>query len=339
MQPQPSRISPQSEYRSATQGYAQIPNSVIENQSLFPPAELRLVLIVCRRGENTVSDEHWTKWTGLDKRVKDMAIRGLREKGLRVTGRGDRAKYSFDRNACDSWVRAQSLRHRARTAGRKPSAPSVTAKPNMQVHPECRERGCGRLCESAVIPFPAPQVEKPVSQTELEKPVKTGKNPEPPDERRATEDHSDIGASRPTREAPDFEKPFSQTSSQSKENKQPQNFTLTLEAIRRYFPHVGPEFVEKLRVACIQFGVRDYTDAQLASAVHAARKDRRNQETEGLFLHTVPPRLAAAKKNLTYLTDKERREVLMARKVMKQPENWPEDAVQQSRDILAKYGG
>jgi len=127
MQPQPARFSPASEIssRTATQGYAQIPNSVIECQLLLTPAELAFVLIVCRRGENTVSDKHWTEWTGREARIKDSAIRGLKEKGLHVRGRGNAAKYHFDRNHWDSWVRTQPRSKRARTIDR---SKSVTPK-------------------------------------------------------------------------------------------------------------------------------------------------------------------------------------------------------------------
>lgn len=148
----PQRLPASSEgipSRSATLGYAQLPNSVVENQSLLANAELRFLIIVCRRGpEKTCSDRNWEDWTGLDPKMKTHAIRGLREKGLHVRGRGNTAKFSFDRGTWDSWVRTRPRHERARTVGR---SKTVTAQPGMQIHQECRERGCGRLCEGEKI--------------------------------------------------------------------------------------------------------------------------------------------------------------------------------------------
>jgi hypothetical protein len=257
-------------------------------------------LIVLRRGENTVSDKHWEEWTGKDPRMKEYAIRGLKEKGcLHVRGRGERAKYYFERDKWDSWVRSRPRHERARTLGR---SRSVTAKTGMQVHQECRERGCARLCEAQVIPFPATEVAKPVSQTEIKPPPKEEPSPPPKG-----------------------------------------GWELTLSAIRQYFPHVLPEFVEKLRLECIIKGTKNFTDAQLAHAVKLARRDRRNQETEGLFLHTVPPRLATIIQSGAHLTEAQRRELQLARRVLREVADgsteWDAECVQQSHGIIDKYGG
>jgi hypothetical protein len=182
------RIQPQSEFRSATLGFAQIPNSIVENQALLTPAELALVLIVCRRGENTVSDEHWESWTGKDARMKNHAIRGLRDKGLRQVGRGKRARFLFDRNTWNSWVRSRPRRERATTMGR---SKSVTPKSGQMIHPECRERGCQKLCEpqSTVIEItqaPASQNWKPVSDSDFSSPPNPPpKQPPKPSEQQA----------------------------------------------------------------------------------------------------------------------------------------------------------
>lgn len=292
MQPAAQRISPGSESipeRRATLGYFKVPNSVAENLSLLTPAEKDLVIIVLRRGDNTISDQHWKEWTGKDPRMKSHAVQGLKEKGLCVRGRGDRAKYYFEPDRWATWVRTRPRSDRARTLGR---SKSVTAPTGMQIHQECRERGCQRMCEGAVsnqvIPFPATQNVKPVSQT-----------PSPP----------------------------------------PKNFPLALEAIQSYFPHVQAEFVEKLRVAIIQCGIKQYTDAQIATAIHAARKDRRSQQTEGLFLHTVPERLAAVISTGAHLNHDQKRELKQAREVLANPGEWPEDAIEQAREILNKHGG
>ena len=285
MHPQPVRSEGFS--RQATQGYAQIPNSIVENQSLMTPAELRLVIIVLRRGENTVSDRHWQDWTGLEPRIKRHAIQGLKSKGLTVRGRGDSAKYYFERDRWDSWVRTRPRHDRAHTTGR---SKSVTAKTGMQVHPECRERGCSRLCDSEekaqtqVIPFPATEVRQQVAKTE----------PDPP----------------------------------------PKDFPLTLSAVQKYFPHVGPDFITLLRS---KISIR-YTDTQLAKAIHTAHKS--SQQSEGLFLLTVPAKLAAVIATKAHLTETEKRQVKLAKQVLADPTaGWSDDAIQQAHEILHKHGG
>jgi hypothetical protein len=251
-------------------------------------------------GGRTITDEVWEQTTGLDPRMKQMAIKGLREKGLHVTGEGKRAKYKFEVHAWESWYKSRPARERARTAGR---AKSVAAKAGMQVHPECRER-CQRLCEpkNPVIPFPATQDAKPVSQS-------------PPPEK----------PSPPPKEG----------------------YPLTLKAVQRFFPHVGTEFVEKLRVACYVKNIKQVTDEMLAKAVAAAHKP--NQKFEGLFLSTVPARLAvileaarheqAARGNVS---DSERHalDLALAREILSTPADpitgklWEPDAKRWARSIL-----
>ena len=244
--PAPVRFQAQSETRSATQGYAQIPNSIVENQALLAPAELALVLIACRRGFSTISDKNWADWTGKDPKMKNHALRGLREKGcLRVTGRGNSAKFSFDRNAWDSWVRSRPRHERARTLGR---SKSVNAKPGQMIHLECRERGCQKLCDS---PAEVISISSSIA-SENWKPV------------------SNIANSSPPTEGPPG--------------------SVVLNAIRRWFPHVDGEFEAKLRAVVDQKAKVRYSDADLVQAINLAYK--RTQESEGLYLHTVPARLA-----------------------------------------------
>jgi hypothetical protein len=241
----PQRIPAQSESfpeRSATRGYFQVPNSFAENQWALTPAEKALILIACRmNSERTISDDHWTKWTGLKARIKHAAIKGCQEKGLQVRGRGEKAKFYFDRNVWDAWVE-RVPKHRARTVGR---TKSVTPKAGQQIHPECRERGCQKLCEPqngviAITSSPASPNWQPVA------------NSSPP--------------------------------------KIPPETSLTLAAIQKWYPHADAAFERKLRSAVEQRVKVQYSDAELARAVQVAHK--RNQESEGLFLHTVPARLA-----------------------------------------------
>ena len=147
MQPQPERISPRS---GKLTNFTAVPNSVVQHQKMLTPAELRLVLLVLQWREATITDETWQEKTGLDKRMKAMAIKGLREKGLHVSGAGKRAKYFFDVNGWDSWVRTRPRHERAHTTGR---SKSVSAKPGMQIHQECRDGGCSRMRQNEVIPF------------------------------------------------------------------------------------------------------------------------------------------------------------------------------------------
>jgi hypothetical protein len=153
--------------RRATQGFFQVPNSVAENLSLLTPAEKDLTLIIFRRGQGTViSQATWKKWTGKETRIMFSAIKGMRDKGLTVNGIGDKASYSFDKFAWDKWVQAHPLHEKARTAGRKES---VAAKPGMQVHAECRERGCQQLCESKPATYDVVSIDRivqPVAQNE-----------------------------------------------------------------------------------------------------------------------------------------------------------------------------
>ena len=65
---------------------------------------------------------------------------------------------------------------------------------------------------------------------------------------------------------------------------------MVLNAIRRWFPHVDGEFEAKLRAVVDQKAKVRYSDADLVQAINLAYK--RTQESEGLFLHTVPARLA-----------------------------------------------
>lgn len=240
------RLSPeQFGPRSATQGYFTVPNSVAENLSLLTPAEKDLTLIIFRRGQGqTISEAHWKKWTGKEKRIMMAAVQGLRSKGLTVTGGaigGKDAIYSFDRFTWDKWLENHPIHEKARTAGRKIT---VAAKAGMQVHPECRERGCQKACESEAC---EPKV---ISIDSFAQPV--AQKSEPP------------GRAEPP----------------------PKVFPLTLLAIQKYFPMADEDFIPKLRA---KISLKSYTDVQLAAAVHAAKK--KNQESEGLFLITVPKAL------------------------------------------------
>ena len=237
----PQRLPHRSE-RTASAYQFEVPASIIENASLLTPAETLLVLAFCRIGvDGVLKDSTWTQWTGKKGSIKRAAIRGLRKRGcLDVRGIGDRAKYFFDREKWGSWLRSRPREEKARTEGR---SKSVTAKGGMQVHQECRERGCQKLC-SDVIPIDS------ICSKEIRQPVGNSDPPKPPPS--------------------------------------PPPLPLTLSALRSFFPHVEPDFVEKLWEAC-QVAVKVFTDEQLAESVHRAYT--RAQQKEGLFLKTVPGNL------------------------------------------------
>jgi hypothetical protein len=188
MTPQPKRAQSESLPEGhQISSWFKSPRIVGDNLKLFTDSEKDLMIISWNRGPLSISSAMWTEITGKGERIRIMAINGLREKGWRVIGSGDRVRVIYNEAACQNWIR-QPHSHRARTAGR---AKSVTAKPGMQIHQECRERGCGRLCENPVIPFPATNFEKPVAQERREVDQKTSQervpgtakvsNPRPPE--------------------------------------------------------------------------------------------------------------------------------------------------------------
>jgi hypothetical protein len=137
-----------------TAGFVQVPSSFVENQHCFIPAERALALTLFRRvtdekghtnlkGTATISDRTWEKWTGLQPRMKELAIKGLREKGLMVEGRGDTAKFSWN---WDNWNEAlSSPRPSNYDPKRKERDAAAAAK---KVHPDCAT-GCAKLREAA----------------------------------------------------------------------------------------------------------------------------------------------------------------------------------------------
>lgn len=224
-----------------TNGYATIPNSLIENQGFLTRAELALALIIVRRGGTSehipISDRTWEEWTGLGSRQKEYASAGLKNKGITIEGRGDKARYQWHRDMWQSFVR-QAVRDRAKTEGRKTTP--VPAKRGAMVHPACRENGCAMMAAAD------PQAAGPVLVN--------------------------LPAA-PARSWPE-----------------------TLATIQRWFPMVGSVFAQKL-AAIAQRAVGPVDDPELAKAVAVAfEQKRRRQESEGLFLETVPEALAALRR-------------------------------------------
>lgn len=133
--PQPS--SPHSQSSNFFQDF----NAIVENQRYLTPAEFRLAIILLKRGAHredvSLSAKTWEDWTGLDVKSRDLAIRGLTKKGFNSEGRGDRARFRFDRSAWATTCRTADRSFRPKVEQKR-----QPAKPGQMIHPECRDRGC-----------------------------------------------------------------------------------------------------------------------------------------------------------------------------------------------------
>jgi hypothetical protein len=269
-------------------GYAQVPNAIIENQALLSDAELRLALIIVRRGGSSepvqVTDRHWQSWTGLKDRAKDYAMAGLREKGFQIEGRGQAARMSFNPQHFGEFVRA----HVDEPAKVKP-ARAVEPKPGARVHPSCREHGCAMVCGAMASPpqngltlaAASPNAQNG-AQTLLPVLSPAGSEVSPPQNESSRLFLTRIaqnGAHSARAAADAAELAWSQT----------------LAALQSVFPLVGVAFLVRL-LAIVRVLFPDVTDAELGAAVGVAWSlKRKTQESEGLFLRTVPEALAAAR--------------------------------------------
>lgn len=258
--------------------YVKVPTSLVEHLWLLTPAETAMCLVVLRRGSRngefipvSVTESNWQKWTGLSARQREYAIAGLREKGLKMEGRGDKAVFSFDLAAFRAYASAAvPAEAEVRTKGR---ARGVAVPAGTVVHEDCKKNGCQMLCGSAE------QSCKPVLQMPVRKPA-------------AAAESMALGAAvvggngvyadlRKTR-AP----------------RRP-GFRLTLAVLRELgFALAGDEFISRLVAACEGFKRAgrsvDFDDELLSRAVRLAYEQRRHmQKSEGLFLVTVPPLLIA----------------------------------------------
>ena len=150
MTPQPKRSFETQPQQTPQRGNFTItPNSIIEHAYMFTYAERKLLDIALMRPGAPISDDKWREMSGLDEdpdkgaRMKELAIKGLREKGLTIQGKGKTATYRFDTDHWETYWRSQPRRDRARTSGR---APTVKAQPGMMVHEACKDQ-CQKLCE------------------------------------------------------------------------------------------------------------------------------------------------------------------------------------------------
>jgi hypothetical protein len=167
---------PQSAPHSPNSNFFDNFNAIIENQRVLTPTEFRLAMILLKRGahreEVSLSQKTWQEWTGMDVKSRDLAIRGLTKKGFHSEGRGDRARFRFDRGAWATTCRTVDKSFRPKVEQKR-----QPAKPGQMIHPECRECGCymarqaeeGKLVsiESATPNW------KPVSNIALDSPCET----------------------------------------------------------------------------------------------------------------------------------------------------------------------
>ena len=255
--------------RQATRGYFECPNSLAENQALLTPAERALALLLFRRDEGSViTDETWTKWTGLEPRSKNYAAAGLRKKGLEVQGEGDRARYTFHRHRWDNFVRTAEPVERPRTEGR-----AETPAPGAKVHPECRENGCSLLRAKAVGLLCGPVESK--RSGEVAQPVAQANSPKEPALATANGGKDSVNGGE-------------------------RAWAKTLGALRSAFALIGVFFVMQLlaEIRRRSPGLPDPTDEELAAAVELAwSTTKHKQKHPGLFKDTVPEALRVLRAN------------------------------------------
>ena len=286
-------------------------NSLVENQSLLTPAELRLGMCIVRRGGHregvTVSDHVWRNWTGLDPRSKELAAKGLQKKCFHVQGRGDKARFSFARPEWNDFVRQASRDHKPRTEGRR-----VDPRPGQKLHQDCRERGCAMLMAenppgALSLVSPASNA-KPVSQDlpEREAGAIAGLDGKPSgSEQRAgcqAPRQTSINSPAPAgRDTPVSSIPSTLNAkpvSQGDYNPPPAEteWVKTLLALRSAFPLVGLPFLARL-LAVVQALFSNLTDHELAVSIRRAWDAySKSQKSAGLFLQTVPQALYAARR-------------------------------------------
>jgi hypothetical protein len=271
----------------------------------------------------SVSDEDWVRYTGMDPKSKANAIRGLKEKKfLRVEGSGAKARYWYDRVAFKAWAKEADHSAKPRTAGRVETKP---AKPGQKLHPECADRGCARLCESAPGSVPAGGCETARPGPVLVRPSATGSavgSVSGPVVIRQNEETAKpvkpVVSSKVTR----FRKPVSEKSDSALQpetglgsaaapktaesgrgrvsgggggGRPPSDLVklwpLSLAELQRTTPGVGAAFLARL-LSVVNASTPNVNDADLCDAIKRAWNGKAGyQRGVGLFLETVPEML------------------------------------------------
>lgn len=267
-------------------GFAQVPRSVIANIWAFTPAEIALLLMVNNNTKRkSISDRHWIEWTGLAPRSKEVAAKGLRDKGLKVEGRGDTAHYYFEPKRWQAYLRSVD---RVALQQPKPSK-AVSPRPGAKIHEQCRDRGCALMFEEMPAQVAADPGLTLVAPTENAQ--KTAQTP------------SGGCSLRPKQTPPhDFGLiPIpailnAQKTAQAAAGSVGRVWPLSLQRLQSLFITADELFLTKLLDA-VRSTFRGVTDAELVKAISAAWVAKKGiQKAEGLFLSTVPAALAVMRK-------------------------------------------
>jgi len=238
-----------------------VPHSFAEHQAALIPAERALALIVFRRAVNEngktdmngtadVPDSLWESWTGYAPRQKEYAIKGLKEKGLDVVGRGDTAKFSWDWNR---WQQSYKNRGAIQSPNADPKRKEREAKAGAKVHEECHDHGCAML-RAGNCPGDAAQ-----STAEV--------------------------AAGSKRTSGLFLTQVAQYTAQTVGETTEKAWAATMAALCSFFPMIGVVFLQLL-LRAVRRHFPDVTDIELAQAVRLAYIP--SQRGEGLFLTRVP---------------------------------------------------
>lgn len=258
-----------------------IPRALIRAMWAIVDGELRFCFVLWDKSNNeyvwcAVTDAEWVKYTGMSVRAKEYAIKGLQEKGLlKVEGKGDKARYLPAPSK--TWVAyaAQCDRTlKARTAGRAEAA--KTAKPGMQVHPECHSRGCQMLCG---VVGRSDQSENQASPKIRPPSVSV------PLPGRSSEEKANTTSSLESTKLTQFAQPVAQNSRFF------ETYSGTLSKLQTVAPATDVAFLKRLLDAVVPiFG--QVSDAELLAAVELAWRQKSGyQKGPGLFLDTIPEAL------------------------------------------------
>lgn len=250
-------------------------NTLCENQRVLTAAELRLALILIRRGAHRepvkVSARNWQAWTGLDPKSRELAIRGLKNKGFEIEGRGDAAQFRFVPSSWMGYVRTTRQEEKPHVEQKR-----VPAKPSQMIHPECREQGCylARKQESDVIqidsvPQEAQWQTKNLKTTTSKTTTKTTPNFATTTQKTTTNSTTSTTTN-------------SETMTNSTKTTRKIEFPRAYAEMTARCATVGPEFLDRL----LERLPANITDQELEHAIRIGTKP--GQRTEGLWLRTIP---------------------------------------------------
>lgn len=318
--PATSTFSPN---RKVTNGWTAVPNSFIENQAAMIPAERALALAIFRRTSKVlpngrlsfdnapISDRTWESWTGLAPRQREYAIKGLRERGLLLDGRGDSAKFSWDLSCWN-----ESLKRIQVLESPNPKPKERAVQPGAKIHEECHTNGCAMLrqCQGAQDgpKSISPMLVMPVAQCTAQ----IEKQPAPKHSQNDTE----------------------------------KNWPKTLTVMRNQSLTLGVSLLIRL-LAIIQAMFGKVADDVLSHAVAVAFKDRGDAilSKHALLLRIVPEVLAGMKQRGVKLAIKieqsppgelkpSDQEIAQARDILRVEDSgrWKEPDIEWAREVLSR---